>query len=266
MSEPTRDRGPAAPRLRRLRRGGDIVTFHVTRCGSRVLGDMLGQHPDVLWDAEIYAPERMRLLPRALAWALTRLPERNLDLRMLRAGRRRYGHEVIQRHLDAMGVSPAEYLKRMDARGFDHVVWIQRDNLLRVVVSQHLAQARGRWHQRSGDAALDRIELPVERCLFRGRELPLLRQLEDEAARQRQVDAALEGRRFLHLTYERDLETDPRVGYRRVCEFVGLRPHPARVQFRKTNPFSLRELLTNYDAVAEALAGSPFERMVDDAG
>ncbi|NEQ34055.1 MAG: hypothetical protein F6K04_24205 [Leptolyngbya sp. SIO4C5] len=31
-----------------------IAMLHYGRCGSTVLGDLLGQHPDIFWDSEVF--------------------------------------------------------------------------------------------------------------------------------------------------------------------------------------------------------------------
>ena len=34
----------------------NVVMFHIGRCGSTVVSDLLGQHPDVHWASELYEP------------------------------------------------------------------------------------------------------------------------------------------------------------------------------------------------------------------
>ena len=48
-----------------------------------------------------------------------------------------------------------------------------------------------------------------------------------------------------------------------VCEFLGVPPEPLGTDLVKLNPDDLRMIITNYDEVARALAGTEFEQYLD---
>src|SRR5437868_12511840 len=82
-------RGIAAQSVRKT----NVVMLHPGRCGSTVLGDMVGQHSNVAWDGEIYEIERQRRtaigLPEDIPEALPLLRSR-----MRLAGRAVFGFEL----------------------------------------------------------------------------------------------------------------------------------------------------------------------------
>ena len=96
-------------------RPGSVAMFHIGRSGSIVLGDMLNQHPRVVWDREIYAPRR-------LGWEeetamkpgdLTVDPAKLLRRRMALAGKRYYGFEAKFFHLELAGVGLSDYIEQL---------------------------------------------------------------------------------------------------------------------------------------------------------
>jgi hypothetical protein len=66
----------------------------------------------------------------------------------------------------------------------------------------------------------------------------------------------------LSLTYEDDLAANPDEAYRRVCDFAGLGHYEATVRLGRTNPFELRDILTNFADVERVLRGTSFEWML----
>jgi len=94
----------------RLPREGqdDVVMFHSGRSGSRVIGDLLDQHPRIYWDREVYHPvTRGR--------ALGAEPMRFLSKRMRRAGECYYGCEIKPVHI---------HLLRLPLEEVIYLIWV----------------------------------------------------------------------------------------------------------------------------------------------
>ena len=67
-------------------RPSNVASFHLGRSGSRLLGDLLKQHPRVVWEGELFSPGRLDGI--AGRWpVLTRDRMSILKLRMQMAGR-----------------------------------------------------------------------------------------------------------------------------------------------------------------------------------
>lgn len=248
-------------------RQGNVAMFHVGRSGSRVLGDLLGQHPHVFWDFEIY--ERLlrdrdkhgTVQPTgSLAQAID-----YLRARMPRAGRRFYGFELKFFHLKLLNVELSPYVESLRRLRFAHFVILERRNYLRKIVSSVVAHKKSRFHQASYEKpVLTRVTIDVD-CLRIDRDQkPLRAYLEDYRASFDALNEILQGSTVLRLTYEDDIFRDPLVAYGRLCEFLGVRQHHATVRYSRSNPFKLADIIVNFEEVERALESSAFEWMLHE--
>ena len=91
-------------------RPSNVANFHLGRSGSRLLGDLLKQHPRVVWAGELFSPGRLDGI--AGRWpVLTRDRMSILKLRMQMAGRRCYGFETQPTQAEYMKMSLPEYVE-----------------------------------------------------------------------------------------------------------------------------------------------------------
>jgi len=121
------------------------------------------------------------------------------------------------------------------------------------------------WHIAAGHKAeRSKVHLPVESFWLWGEEQTLVEAIKLLEAFEIRVEEALGNRACLKLTYEDDVQNDPAVGYRRICEFLGLSPMNVEPGMTRTNPFPLPELVENYDEMAEHLRGTPYQWMLEE--
>lgn len=248
-------------------RRGTVVVFHVGRSGSTVLGNLLNQHPKILWDGEIYFKK----------WAFNRFnikpfdAERFLRRQMWVAGPRYYGFEIKilrDQHLAIVQMELSEYIEHLKKLGITHYVVLERKNYLRRMISQYVGGKTGRRHiEDETEARLETILLDLDNVGFGTVEnqKPLLECFAEINQAYRDLEDLLTGENVLYLDYEADiLESGPHVGYEKVCRFLGLKPLPAKVKNRRTNPFRIREIVENYDDLETLLMGTRYEWMLDD--
>lgn len=257
----------AAVRLRRLTLGAPasekIVLFHVGRCGSTVLSDLLSQHADLGWGGELFNEAR---LDEAPGFRPTRDWVRAMiEMSVVRRGRRYFGFEsrIHDFRPDRIPWTPAEFVEFLEELGFRHFVVLSRSNLLRIVISANVAGQMRRMQVRQSPSEPTRVrvdpEAPWAAWGWSGSLIAIL----DRLARfYADVEQALAGRKCLALTYETDIEGDPRVAYRKVCELVGLQPMATDVRLSRVNPFRIEQMISNYDEVAAALGGTRYEWML----
>jgi hypothetical protein len=151
------------------------------------------------------------------------------------------------------------------ALGFDHFVQLKRQNFLRKIVSSLVAHQTNRWHRRQETTtSLTPIRLDVDRVAIDWVERPLLDHLHQFEANFTEVAAVLRPYPTLTLTYEADILPDPAIGYGKVCRFLGLSEEKVTVRYGRSNPYPLRQLIQNFDEVAQALQNSPYEWMLWD--
>jgi hypothetical protein len=247
-------------------RPSNVASFHLGRSGSRLLGDLLKQHPRVIWEGELFSPGRLDGI--AARWpVLTRDRMSILKLRMQMAGRRCYGFETQPTQVEYMKMSLPEYVERLERIGFSHFVILERKNHLRRIVSMMVARSTSQWHLKPTESPpLVRVELGVDDLLLsRGRDTErrsLVAHLRREHESMCALKKILGTRRLLCLTYEDDIVGHPDIAYRRVCDFVGIGYHQTTVRFGRTNPFDLSDVLINFSQVERALHGTEFEWML----
>lgn len=241
---------------------GDVVIWHIGRCGSTVLGSMLNQNPAVQWENEIFRPlllrtragQRIPGMSEAVAAVSARKqkPVQAVEVKFLDA-----------QHLDIFGTNPTDMLAMFLERGFDRFVILRRRNHLRRMVSHCVAEVTQQYHVAKGSVAdLHPIVLDPHSIRVGEKRQSLLawfREFDDAYAR---LGSLLARHPHCEVVYEEDLERDPRIGYRKVCAFLGIEPGEVEVLFSRTNPFSLAEILVNYDAIRELIERAGYASML----
>lgn len=251
-------------------RTANVAMFHLGRSGSTMLADLLRQHPHVHWDGEIYNHHFRRLArvegPLRIGETETGLdPVGCFEQCMHHSLRRVYGFELKFCHLELAGTDLADYLKRVTERGVTHFIVLERRNYLRKIVSAVIARQTRQYHLRTWkEPTLNRVRIDVEDLAIDFDRRPLLSYLEGYRDNFARLDDLLADRRVLNLTYEEDLAPGPQESYRRICAFLGLTPRRPAIRYARLNPYSLSELILNFEEVAAALAGTPFTWMLDD--
>lgn len=255
-----------------------VAMFHMSRCGSTVLGQMLAAQGEIFWAGEVFAdmPNRYSNLMRRPG-AVGRIIDRSLaEPESLRSLIRRsdyppeyrvYGFETTylrEQHLQPgwIDMDLPDYLALLDARGFDHFIVLHRRNHLRMLVSRAVAEVSGTWHSRAPAAGPVPVALPVREFVWGAWRGSLLDRLRHQDAQHARLLQLLGSRRVLQLTYEEHISVDPKVAYRAVCNFLGLQAPPVAMRLRKTNPFPLQESVRNWDEVAGALSGTEYAWML----
>lgn len=279
--------GAVAPLLPATTRRG-VVMWHQGRCGSTVLGELLNQHPDVRWLGEVFHRYQRVNMAR---------PQFARDLRsaQVRAGRRVAGVELkglSGQQLAVLGVDLDGFIDVAKATGFTACVFLTRRNTLRRIVSVQIMASglRTTLNMSAGSSEQLRgsLTLPVGPIQVRGQLASLLSitaadgspatpnhprygsllEMIDTIGRETHEARARVGARYpdvVDLCYEDHIESDPRVAYSMVCEHLGLPNYPAQVTLQRINTRPLREVIANFDAVADLLRGTDHEWMLDDS-
>jgi hypothetical protein len=197
------------------------------------------------------------------------MPDNAIDIlrrNMRIALHRWYGFEVKPFHFRLIGYSSKSFVQQLDALGFEHFILLDRRNRLRKIVSSSVAhQGGGKYHARRGARVKKtRVHIDVQNVRIDFEAKPLLRYLIDYDDQVQTLEKLLEERRLLKLTYEEDVQANPKTAYARICEFLGLEPANTSVRLSRTNPFPLKELIDNLEEVQSALCGTPYEWMLSD--
>lgn len=231
-----------------------VVMFHCGRCGSTVLGRMLGKHPSLHWTSEVMNKRRMKRFIERTGQSDFR---EVIQASMFESWKPWYGCEVKGQDAKHAGTSISEVMAFLMESGFEHFIFLERSNYLRKHTSYRIAKSTGRFHLEKGQkkAGPSRIVLDVDE----------MRAALDTTARQHEMlRNVLADVPHLSLRYEDDIQSDPKVAYGKVCEYLGLSHYPQQAGLQRINPQKLRDLIINYDEVCIALKGSQYKWMVDE--
>jgi hypothetical protein len=244
------------------RRRGNAVMFHTGRSGSSVVADLLGRHPDIHWDGELfnYDVTFWRKRPRQ------RLMEarKRIGRRITYANVPFYGFEVLPTHLRAGQIKTREFIATLEDFGVGHFILLERRNVLRKIVSSLVARERGRWRLKSGETApLTRVHIDTENLRLASVK-PLVDHIREFENDCESLRAILRDRRTLHLVYEEDVAEDPRRAYRSICDFLGVPHVELPVRHERATPQPLREVIQNLDDVERAIVDTQFAWMLDE--
>jgi hypothetical protein len=247
----------------------NCVMFHVGRSGSTVLADMLGQHPQIFSDSEIYTDYRQHVWRK----------QPGIDPETFTVKRIRWEH---WKSVPGGGIYLFECKFEVDMRFFPYgiegyldflaglgplcPVVLRRNNVLRRFVSNALAMQRGKYQRRTGEEEeIQSICFDPAVVKFGAHRIGLLEAIDLVEAEFARLERALadRGLDWLPLSYEGDIERDPMIGFRKVCDYLGITPADAAPRFARINSQPLSRILQNFDEVAVVLAGTPHEWMVE---
>ena len=231
----------------------DVVIWHIGRCGSTVLSNLLDQHPAIQSEKEIFQPF---LLAKNRGEAIPPMDRVIADV----AARKTKAIQTAEvkflecQQPEVFGATTAQTLENFLARGYSRFVVLHRANYLRRMVSHCVAGETRRFFVRVGDEApLHRIVMNVNAIRVGSQTRSLLEWFDAFDDGYRRLDEMLQGHPVCRVSYEQDTERDPRVAYAKVCRFLEQDPLPVRVNFQRTNPFRLVEILDNFGEVADLL-------------
>ncbi len=240
----------------RKNRIGNIASFHTGRCGSSVLGFMLAQHPDIYWDHEII--RRMKFCNNEIQ----NNPIKYIEYKMFSDKSKYYGFETKKRHLNDkfLNMQLLEYVEILKNMGITHFINLQRKNYLRKNVS-NLVGKKTKKFQSKLDAKLTKVVIEVTTT---NSENILLKEYDNFDKYYNKVDSLLEKENSIKLTYEDDILHNPYVAYQKIIDFIGLDSFKPQITLKKQNPFSLTEMIENYDEVKKTLTGTKYEWMLEE--
>ena len=251
-----------------------VVNWHIGRCGSSVLGSLLAQHPSIAYSNEIYS----RYMPRRRGSST--LPSIGSVLEQAEqdvSGSNLHLFEVKHLPDQNLGLYPKlevqDWLNHFFAQGYKHHLLMRRRNGLRRLVSHFRAAQSGQYVLgASGDVVNDSpITIPLEGIVHGFGTRTLLGWLE-EYERGHEVmrgclgdlDKSNPDFSWLELVYEDQIEHDPLMAYRDVCDFLGLPAVDVDLRYRKISPGRLVDLIENLDEVRHCLSPTRFAWMLSE--
>jgi hypothetical protein len=207
-----------------------MVVVGYARTGSNYLLDGITSSPSVRMYHEIFAEHK-------------REPGKDFDRIFSRLLRKHEKHiKLVGFKLFYYHLTEEEWAKFLRHDEFK-VIHLTRENRLRTILSLEIAMKTDQWKVRTGSRASSsdkRVHLNVTDLVER---IENIKQLEIEA-RER-----FKSRQLLEVA-----------GFQKISQFLGLTDiDPNKNIHNKQNPENLKSLIINFDGVAQALAGTPYE-------
>lgn len=240
--------------------------LHTGRCGSSVLGDMLNAHSKFHWAGEIF--EAFMGIDASNASETNQRIRKTIDSSRDSTRSRIYGFAtkyLDQQHLssECLNISIDDYVTRLDQLGFSHFIVLDRTNYLRRAVSALVGKATGKWHSHDEPSRPTSVTVDLQSYLTGGQPRSLIQFFESTDDRRNELKRALTNRNSLQLTYEDDVEQDPMIGYRKICDFLDMADEGPAINLRRTNPFTFRQMIVNYAEVEAALHDTKYSWMIE---
>jgi hypothetical protein len=256
-----------------LMRDKNIVMFHMGRCGSTVLGDLLSQHSRIYWRGEIYYPyiREWRFQKQKISDSsnIRLKPDPLIALRqnMFIAGSKNYGCEIKFHHLYEAGISLSDFIEILKDKNFSFVV-LKRKNFLRSIVSNaimHNLPVKKTHNKIDEKPTARKALIDVNGVGYNGYKKSLIEHLDIYSRNYSEIYQKLADKNFLDLCFEEDISQDPKLAYKKVCDFLDVEYEKLPVRLSRTNPFPLSEMIENYQEVKEYLATTEYSWMCDSS-
>ncbi len=213
-----------------------------SRSGSTLLLDMLNQHPRV----DLHGEALGRVHSRSARSLVDQVFGRYVPTVRVAGFKVFYDHP-----LDDDTGQLWDRLAEMDDL---HVLHLRRENLLRCELSLKRAEITGVWGLRQDGSAGPVDPGPVHLDPDQLRDAFEQTRNDQTHALGRLADKAL-----LEITYEELTQESPAT-FRRITDFLGLRPAMPKVRLRKLGGPSLREAIANYGPLKDHFAGTEWSR------
>jgi hypothetical protein len=231
----------------------NICMWHIGRCGSTVVGNLLSQDSRIVWRSEILETYSKRVEARNLQHSAWEGAKRRIRYKQLTAGSRIFGFEMKVWHLKRIGVKSKTVYNFLRDQKFDKHIILERKNYLRAEVSGCVGLAISKMHLKIGEPPVSaKIHLDMKDVY---EHMKLFDHFINEMK-------SILPENCLKITYEDDILPDPLIAYRKIVNYIGLRPRKVAVKYQRTNPRKLQEIVLNLEEVSRVLKGTKYEWML----
>lgn len=152
--------------------------------------------------------------------------------------------------------------------GVTHYIFLYRKNYIRRYVSYLISASSGIWHTRVSPDNPHKVMLDTSLCrdseigFKSGNLIGAIDHYYNDFVPS--MISAISKKNHLILTYEDHVEQDPNVAFKLIKEFLGIHNNVAPVDcgFKRQNAFPLKDIIENYDQVAEVLSSSGYGHLL----
>ena len=284
-------------------RPGNIVMYHLGRCGSKIVGSMLSRTNNIYWSDALFG----KILKDLYIHINGSIAKVNIDVHNDNYGNEKYWREILNGiginelgnidnqhkgqimdlisnymknsgyHYFGFDIKPfnnrvlnynmSNFIHDIENKGFNYFIILDRKNRLRKILSSIIAhQYTNKWHNTKEDQTkLIKLKVNLNRVEIDLDSKPLVKYLEDYEKQFNELNQLLDNKKnLLKLYYEDDIQIDPQLAYIKICTFLGVSPMKLDIPLKKTNPYQIESMVTNFSELEVYLKNSPYEWMLYD--
>lgn len=253
-----------APRFTRKSGTQRFVIFTSGRSGSNFFLSVINQHPDIYCFSELFHPERIWIgedcdsafMQKPIAFRVREFFPRLFMEGVWQSCQSKVctGFKYIWFHTPR--IRETVFLNPRVKK-----VLLTRRNILRTEVSRQIADKTNEWIKFDDTTKCNRIQFDLHQ---------FWRHYEKTNDQIGKLKSALEerGQDHLEVFFEELTGENRDAVLRELCNYLGVRQWEFKfsdVKIKRQNPFTLQELLVNYEEVDKALSGTGAEWMLADA-
>jgi hypothetical protein len=240
----------------------NVIMLHAGRTGSSVLADMLSQHSEIKWDGEIFLD-----YPKYLDF-FTSDPIQFIVYKMFQKSSNIYGFEVKalkNQHLEMfIKLNLDEFLVKAFEQGYSYFILLKRKNLLRRYISIIQMLETKVYHTTTTQLKPKLITIDPDNIWVNRKKTNLINYFKIIEQEYNDVSQLLRKYNVLSLSYEEDILSNPMIAYNKICDFMCIEKQHPKIVLKRTNPFSIREVVANYSDIEKALKGTEYYWMLED--
>lgn len=248
------------------KRIANVCMFHLGRCGSTVISNMLNQNGDIYWDGEIFENYRKYKL---IEQKFISNPLGILKIRINKQNTRYYGFEIkpyVEQHLNAklLNVPLTKLINVLTALKVNKFIVIKRENYLKQLISFEMARLNKRHHYKIDEKTPSKkINLPIDNIQLGFSTKTLYETLVYYDSIYKSLESQLIDKDVLYISYEKDIEQDPNIAYRKIVNFLKIDYIQPKITIKKINKKSVKESLLNYEEVRKKLENTSYDYMLN---
>jgi len=243
------------------KRHKNIVMLHAGRTGSSVIADMLSQHTNIKWNGEIYLD-----YPKYLTF-FTSDPIQFLIYKMYQKHSKIYGFELKalkNQHLEMfIKLSLEEYLEEITNLGYSYFIFLKRKNLLRRYISIIQMLETNVYHTTKNPVKPRIITINTKNIWINNQKTDLINYFKILEKEYDDVQKIIKKYNFLYLSYEEDVLANPSIAYKKICKYINVEIQNPKVNLKRTNPFSIKEVVANYEEIEMELRNTDYYWMLE---
>lgn len=243
---------------------GNVVIWHIGRCGSTVLSSVLNQHPNINCLGEVFNPlmdvkesgEDIPDIDSFFSNLVNNEPSKSriIEVKFLES-----------QHLTIYNQKLSDLILKLKEIGYDKYVVLERKNYLKRMISHCVAQETKIYHiEKNKTPELHKIHINTQAIKVGKETRSLLEWFSIFSSSYSNLRSNLTGEPNIELQYENDIQLDVKKAYHKVCSFINTEGSTIEIPYARTNPFKMKDVVINFSEVEELLIRNGYSWMLED--